>query len=301
MPLGQTLLFHGFRLVARRGRSALPKLLPGAQAFDVTSKDKTPIHGWHWKTTGQRRGTVFILHGFTEHCAKKHYQKWAVRLHEKHNVSVAAFDQRMHGKSGRSLPTFGTAESWDFKAVLDHAEKSGWPKPYIALGISLGALTSQRTLIDEPRLSGAVLVAPPGWPVDAIEKVGRLAVFQKAFSRWLANINGAYGYDILADGDRRAHLRSPKHKPRVLYIIGDKDFYGWEPAHEVFEHWYPEEPSVVNVSPREKPDALKWFVKAAGFNHPGPFRPSLFTWERLDDVIDEGLEIMLKDRLTQSR
>jgi pimeloyl-ACP methyl ester carboxylesterase len=293
-PLGQSLLHLAFRIVARRNRADLPTQLPGAQPFDVTSKDGTAIHGWHWKTGGTpSRGTVFILHGFTEHCVKKHYQKWALRIREKHGVDLAAFDLRMHGRSGKKFPTFGAAESWDFKAVLDYAEESNWPKPYVALGVSLGAMTAQRTIIEDARLSGAVLIAPPGWPVDAIAKVGQRLIFTRAFCRWLSNINGAYGFDILNDGDRRAHPCSPAHNPRILYIIGDQDFYGWEPAHEVFKHWYPDAPLELNVSPKTKPDALKWFVQAKGFNHPGPFRNSLFTWEPLDGFVDEGLEVML--------
>ena len=101
------------------------------------------------------------------------------RLAREFGLSLVAHDSRHHGRSGDRSPTFGTAEMWDFQAVLTEAEHRGLPKPFIALGDSLGAMAAQRTAIVDGRVRGAFLRAP------ARLALGRLGSCLGLPHRWL--------------------------------------------------------------------------------------------------------------------
>ena len=84
-----------------------------------------------------------------------------------------------------------------------------------------------------------------------------------------AGIMASYRWDILNDGDIRRYPTHPAHEPFVLYMMGDKDHYGWQKARQIYEHWYHGEPDLEGLAPCQEPRARKWFVLIPDATHPG--------------------------------
>ena len=113
---------------------------------------------------GASRGTVFISPGRSEPIEK--YYELARDLIGR-GFDVVAHDWRGQGLSARLLPDrlkchARSADEFldDFQRLLDAFEERA-PKPWIALGHSMGAALNMATLVKgEPRISGALLVNP---------------------------------------------------------------------------------------------------------------------------------------------
>lgn len=232
--------------------------------FSTTTQDNVSIRGWA-RNHLSSRGTLFMLHGFTGHCGNPEICDTGLRLADEFELGLVAYDARHHGLSGDRYPTFGSAEMWDFQAVMTEAEARGFKKPFIAIGDSLGAMTAQRTAIADARIRGAFLMHPLAWPMDALGVCCGLLTPVAA-----AAIMASYRRDILSDGDIRRHPSLPSQKPYILYIMGDRDHYGWQKTRQVYDHWYSDHPERHGTAPCQEPDARKWFVMIPGATHPGP-------------------------------
>ena len=116
--------------------------------------------------TEQAKGTVVILHGFTE-CAVKFSEIIFSLL--QNGYSVLAYDQRGHGRSWRderiSDPSLTHVDCFseyteDLAAICDQAMR-GMPKPWYLLAHSMGGAVSVLFLEDHPGyFDKAVLCSP---------------------------------------------------------------------------------------------------------------------------------------------
>ena len=112
------------------------------------------------------RGTVVIVHGFTENAFKFSELIFSL-LHE--HFSVVAYDQRGHGRSWRdrgipdpSMTHVGRFSDYvsDLKIICAQV-LSAMPKPWMVFGHSMGgAVTVSFLEQDQDFFSGAVLCAP---------------------------------------------------------------------------------------------------------------------------------------------
>lgn len=276
------------------------------------SRDGLRLHGWAHPPRANARGTVFFCHGYTLHSRHTIYFHYAKYLTRKFNLAAIGFDFRHHGLSDDAPVTFGSAESLDVRAAMDFADEHSFPKPYILFGDSLGALAAQRTTVDDERVAAAIIKSCPSSPWEAIQTVFSsvdispllrhlsqryhlpMVNVRKLDLTWLlpvaAFINDVYERDVLNDGDIRRHNASPSHKPRLLFLMGDQDQYGWERSKLRYDHWYEGEPSTFNVWPADAPNEKKWFVLAKGKGHTF----GSWDWDGFYPLIDQFFEIVLE-------
>jgi pimeloyl-ACP methyl ester carboxylesterase len=284
-----------------------------AHPITFRSRDNVRLHGWAHVPLTQPSATVFFCHGYTLHSHHTVYLHYAKYLTKQFNVATLGFDFRHHGLSDDAPVTFGSAESLDVRAAMDFADEHEFPKPYILFGDSLGALAAQRTTVDDDRVHAAIIKSCPSSPWEAIETFFsnvditpllqalaeryRLPAFsvRKFDLPWLiplaSCINDMYERDVLNDGDIARHNGSPSHKPRLLFLMGDQDHYGWERSKVRYDHWYAGEPSTFNVWPADAPNEKKWFVLAPGKGHTF----GSWDWDGFYPLIDQFFRIVLSD------
>ncbi len=282
-----------------------------ASPIAFRSRDGLRLHGWAHVPSVDPRGTVFFCHGYTLHSQHTIYLHYAKYLTKKFNVATLGFDFRHHGLSDDAPVTFGSAESLDVRAAMDFADAHDFPKPYVLFGDSLGALAAQRTAIDDKRVHAAIIKSCPSSPWEAIHttfaSVDVMPLMRYAAAHyhiptfnvrkldltWLlpvaALINDLYSRDVLNDGDIVRHNANPAHLPRVLYVMGDQDHYGWERSKIRYDHWYLREPSTFNVWPADAPNEKKWFVLARGKGHTF----GSWDWEHFYLLLDQFFGIVL--------
>lgn len=275
------------------------------------SRDNLRLHGWAHVPLDRPAGTVFFCHGYTLHSHHTVYLHYAKYLTKRFNVATLGFDFRHHGLSDDAPVTFGSAESLDVRAAMDFADSCKFPRPYILFGDSLGALAAQRTTVDDERVAAAIIKSCPSSPWEAIQTffsnvdispvIAALAQrynlplisVRKFDLGWLVPIasfiNDMYERDVLRDGDIAHHNANPMHKPRLLFLMGDQDHYGWERSKVRYDHWYSNEPSTFNVWPADAPNEKKWFVLAKGKGHTF----GSWDWEGFYPLIDQFFEIVL--------
>lgn len=289
-----------------------------ATPISFSSRDGIALHGWSHRPEPGGGGTIFFCHGYTLNCHHQPYLLLARHFSEHHRFASIGFDFRHHGLSSDAPPTFGTAESWDIRGAIDFAENNGFPKPYIVYGDSLGALAAQRATIDDERIDGAVFKASPSSPLEAIDVscsrldasillnqvAGQLGIpklrFPPIYVGWICNLARLarmyYGFDILRDGDILHHSASPRNRPRLLYVMGDEDEYGWRRTQLRFEHWYEGEPAKFNAWPEAAPDQMKWFVLAEGRDH----NFGAWNWSEFLSLLDQYISYFVHRSTTSA-
>ena len=285
--------------------------LPGIAPLSATARDGTAIRGWSMRLPDSVQGTVLILHGLLRNCTLDGIPEWG-RSFAALGWASAGIDLRHHGQSGDAIPTFGLHESWDARAALDVLERQGFPRPYVVMGGSLGALTAQRTAFDDARVAGAVLISMPGWPWhgavtggEAIAGLARMELKQRA-PGWLSALIGpvltaighqgrlvgeviasACGHDVLAEGDVRRFGPAPGHRPRLLSLIGDRDNFDWRATYAAWRAW-PDGLAIPALTPSQAPTQRRWFVLIPGHTHP-PNPDSVLVWPGLPKLLEEYL------------
>ena len=299
-----------FAVIVSQRRWALPAL-PGIAPLAATARDGIAIRGWSLRQEDSRLGTVLILHGLLRNCTLDGIPEWGAAF-GRLGWASAAIDLRCHGQSGNAIPTFGLHESWDARAALDQLERQGFPRPFVVMGGSLGALTAQRAAFDDARIAGAVLISMPGWPWhgaviggEAIAGLARMELEQRA-PGWMSALLGpvltaigrqgrlvgeliatACGHDVLAEGDVRRFGPTPGHRPRVLSLIGDRDNFDWRATYAAWRAW-PDGLALPNLTPAQAPTQRRWFVLIPGHTHP-PNPDSVLVWPGLPRLLEEFL------------
>jgi pimeloyl-ACP methyl ester carboxylesterase len=123
----------------------------------VVADDGVPLHVEidEYDGTGRRRATkapeltVVFIHGYSLSLDSWHFQRAAYRG----QVRTVFYDQRSHGRSGRSTPGHATIEQLgrDLKIVLDTVVPHG---PIVLVGHSMGGMTIMALAEEYPDLFG---------------------------------------------------------------------------------------------------------------------------------------------------
>jgi pimeloyl-ACP methyl ester carboxylesterase len=147
-------------IIARRGagdRTPFGSLR--AQPISVVTDDGVDLHvEVDEYTKGRRRSkvpelTVVFVHGYSLNLDSWHFQRAAYRR----QVRTVFYDQRSHGRSGRSSPGNATIEQLgrDLKVVLDTVVPQG---PIVLVGHSMGGMTIIALAEEHPELFGDRIV-----------------------------------------------------------------------------------------------------------------------------------------------
>jgi len=149
-------------VIARRGagdETAFKSLR--SAPITVVADDGVPLHVEvdEFTPTGRRRATktpeltVVFIHGYSLTLDSWHFQRAAYRG----QVRTVYYDQRSHGRSGRSTPGQATIEQLghDLKHVLDTVVPHG---PIVLVGHSMGGMTVMALAEHYPELFGERVV-----------------------------------------------------------------------------------------------------------------------------------------------
>ena len=127
----------------------------------VVAEDGVPLHVEvdEYASTGRRRATkvpeltVVFIHGYSLNLDSWHFQRAAYRG----QVRTVYYDQRSHGRSGRSGPGHATIDQLgrDLLLVLDTVVPQG---PIVLVGHSMGGMTIMALAEENPELFGDRIV-----------------------------------------------------------------------------------------------------------------------------------------------
>ena len=148
------------RVIGRRGAGDLTPF--GSLRSDpvtVVTDDGVELHVEvdDYAPPGRRRSapelTVVFVHGYSLTLDSWHFQRAAYRG----RVRTVFYDQRSHGRSGRSTPGHATIEQLgrDLKTVLDAVAPTG---PVVVVGHSMGGMTVVALAEEHPELFGDRIV-----------------------------------------------------------------------------------------------------------------------------------------------
>jgi pimeloyl-ACP methyl ester carboxylesterase len=123
--------------------------LPADRVRIVVADDGVPLHVEEVGPQGPL--TVVFCHGYTQEMAAWHYQRQALAADAPGRLVF--WDQRSHGRSGRSAPERSTIDQlgYDLAAVLTATAPSG---PVVLVGHSMGGMTIMALADRHPELFG---------------------------------------------------------------------------------------------------------------------------------------------------
>ncbi len=190
------------------------------------------------------KGTIFFAHGWG--CNKEMMFDCYNRVPKEYGWNAVFFDFRQHGESSKSSPvgaifftTLGYFEVWDYKAVVDWAERQGLAKPYVCLGASLGAAVSLRFAAQDDRIRAVFAESPYRTGLDA-EK----AYHFPDFGQHQAMVEKV---DLRISAAQRCDLQ--------MYILaGENDWFSVAEQREI-------------IDASGAPDSYKHFVVVKGGGH----------------------------------
>lgn len=144
-------------------RDLTPDAPEEGRAAWLTTADGFRLRAMVWPVDGAR-GTVFILHGRSEYIEK--YAPLAAEL-GRAGLASLTIDWRGQGLSDRHprKPMMGHVTGFadyqhDLKALADHAESLGLPKPWYLFSHSMGGAIALRALLGGFPVQSAVFSAP---------------------------------------------------------------------------------------------------------------------------------------------
>jgi lysophospholipase len=222
---------------------ALPAPAGAPASLRIPSADGMSVRVGEWRPAGGPRGTVLLLHGRSEFLEK--YAETAAEW-TRRGYAVVGLDWRGQGLSDR-YPDAGAAGHVpdyadyvaDARALLDHAERTGAPRPWVLFAHSMGGHVALRLLAaGEDRVAAAVLSAPmtdirtdpfPRWLAAAVVRTAAAAGLgaRYAFGQGDYDPAGAAfeGNPVTSDRARwRAHHEGFARDPGL--VVGGVTF-GW--------------------------------------------------------------------------
>ncbi|MCU1601236.1 MAG: alpha/beta hydrolase fold protein [Frankiales bacterium] len=178
--------------------------LPADRVRRVVADDGVPLHV---EEVGPERAdlTVVFCHGYTQQLAVWHYQR--IALAEEHVGKLVFWDQRSHGKSGRSSAGNATIDQLgrDLRAVIDGCAPTG---RVVLVGHSMGgmtimALADQYPALIGDRVTGVALIGTSTGKLASVT-FGLPAAMQHVTGRVLPYLTkGMRGRPQLFEGGRR--------------------------------------------------------------------------------------------------
>lgn len=130
--------------------------LPADRVREVVAGDGVRLHVEEIGPVDPSRPTVVFAHGYTQEMAVWHYQRQA--LSADNPGRLVFYDQRSHGRSGRSRAEHSTIDQLgeDLFAVLQQCVPQG---PIVLVGHSMGGMTIMALADRHPELFGSRIVA----------------------------------------------------------------------------------------------------------------------------------------------
>jgi lysophospholipase len=210
---------------------------PGGAVRVLEAPDGISLRVAHWmpQAGSADRGTVLLLHGFTEYIEK--YYETVGRLLDR-GFAVVTYDHRGQGLSARLQPSEGSGGQRGYQtdfddlvaeAVFVHeeiVEAQGLPRPHTLMAHSMGGNVALRVLQEYPRrFDRAVLSAPMmgfrGLPLWLIRAVAGLYVWLGRGDRYTWG-SGDADLDNPVNrvtSDRERHARAMalwRHEPALV-------------------------------------------------------------------------------------
>lgn len=130
--------------------------LPADRVRRVVADDGVPLYVEEVGPAGDVAGpTVIFVHGYTQELAVWHYQRQALTADNPGRLIF--YDQRSHGRSGRSSAERSTIDQLgrDLYAVLQACAPNG---PVIVVGHSMGGMTVMALADQRPELFGERII-----------------------------------------------------------------------------------------------------------------------------------------------
>jgi pimeloyl-ACP methyl ester carboxylesterase len=140
------------RVIARRGDSPADFGSLRARPVTVVADDGVPLHVEVDEADSEL--TVVFAHGYALNLDCWHFQRALLR---ERGVRAVLYDQRSHGRSGRSAPGHATIDHLgrDLQQVLDDVVPDG---PVVVVGHSMGGMTIVALAEQHPELFGDRIV-----------------------------------------------------------------------------------------------------------------------------------------------
>jgi alpha-beta hydrolase superfamily lysophospholipase len=144
-----------------------------SQQTTMQTRDGLTLPVTTWDVAGPCKGTVLIVHGLGEHCAR--YAHVAQRLGEA-GWRTVAYDQRGHGKAdGRRGDVADSTSLLDDLAMMIDTVRAKHGAPLILLGHSMGGAVVSRFVLDRGpwwrAVEGMMLSSPAlAAPLNAAQK-----------------------------------------------------------------------------------------------------------------------------------
>jgi pimeloyl-ACP methyl ester carboxylesterase len=197
----------GAGLVARRRSAATRPLPPGAvdllgdlpgERTSVRADDGCPLDVVR---TGDGPVTVIFVHGYCVDRRCWHYQWRSLGQWRDGSARLVAYDQRSHGRSGRSRADRCTIDQLgqDLRAVMDTMAPSG---PVVVVGHSMGGMTIMALADAFPEIFGDRIVGVALVSTSA----GKLSEATYGLPAGLSAIGYRLAPWVLPRLTRRAHL-----------------------------------------------------------------------------------------------
>lgn len=127
--------------------------LPSDRHYTVTATDGTPLHV---EEVGPADApvTVVLAHGYTLAMGCWHYQRLALAQVDDPRMRLVFYDQRSHGRSGRSATDDCTIDQLgsDLEQVIEAATDDG--QPVVVVGHSMGGMSIMALADRHPELFG---------------------------------------------------------------------------------------------------------------------------------------------------
>jgi uncharacterized protein len=124
---------------------------------DITfrSRDGLTLSGWYFPANGAHKA-IIMIHGIT---ADRHEMlRWVKSLHNS-GFNLLLYDQRNHGKSGKSVSGMGMLEKDDIPAAIDFLINDRGNTSIGIFGVSMGAATAIPAMAQETRITAGVFEA----------------------------------------------------------------------------------------------------------------------------------------------
>lgn len=198
----------------------------GAAEFDL-DLDGTSIHVYVWGEPHQQPYVLFA-HGWSSHGTR--VASWLKPLREA-GYAVVAFDQAGHGRSGGTHTTLP-----DFTCHLLAVGHHFGPAAAV-IGHSLGGAATALALARGLEAQRAVLIAPAGDPLAAVERFSRFV--------WLASYLGRRMFARFEQAMRfeanelQAHVNAPKiaRPALIVHDVEDREV-PWSEGERYARFWH---------------------------------------------------------------
>jgi pimeloyl-ACP methyl ester carboxylesterase len=212
-----------------------PRYRPPATVLRLRSADGTSLAAVRVPGQDDAIASVVVVHGFSNWSRCREIHRFVSLLGSW--AHVVALDLRGHGRSG-GRSTMGMKEPWDVAAAVAAAQAFAPELPVVAVGVSLGGVSSLLAAGRGTPVAGVVAVSAPAWR-DLTSPAGA------RLSQWLSTRRGralllalsGTRIDIDATEPERVDTAVAAIAPGFVVIVHDPQeaVFGPEHAEALFE------------------------------------------------------------------